>query len=1117
MRITKHLLDQVIPSLLGLNRPRLLLFLLIFGAAGASAQGFGTIVGTITDPTGARIPSASVTATQSQTGSATTVVSNDEGVFTFPSLAPTEYAISISLGGFRKYTQTGLVLQADQSATINVHLELGASTETMEVTANAAQVDTTTGTLSQVIDDKQVNDLPLNGRNAAALTTLVAGVVLAPSNGADQGVTKTFPAAVTVSANGSRSDQTNYLLNGGNNVDEYTNTNAPFPFPDALQEFSVQTSNYNAEYGQNAGAVVNIVTKSGTSRLHGSAFEYIRNRYFNAANYFSGIVDPLKRNQFGGTVGGPVKIPHVLSGQHTFFFLGYQGTRTRSQTGASAFIPTNANRRGDFSAYLTANANNPLGTPTIINDPATNQPFPGNIIPNYAARADPAIANFEKFLPSVDGNGAVNYQIPLKQDLNEYIARVDHNAGDHDRIFGHYYHNSFANAGALNPANLLVYTSRSNIVFDSALLSDSHTFTSHLLNNLIVNYSRENSTRGPADGSPNVGDFGVNIYQPPSKIINSINVAGFFSVSASPLAVFFRDNYTVADDVHLVKGNHNLAFGFHGEQSKFDVNNLTNLPGSFGFTSNRNPGTGLALASLQLGYLTTFTQGSGQFTNNRNHFYGFYAQDSWKATSRFTLNYGVRYEPFSPWNEKFHRIESFRPDAYLAGQTSTVYPNAPSGLFFERDAGVANHGARNVYTNIMPRIGFAYDVFGDGKTSLRGGGGTFYSSRQAGLFNTSSSVFAPFAYNVSITNPIGTFSTPYAGIESQNRFPISSPVPAGTPFPNPVQVAEFDPSGNFHVPVTYNWNFTVEQQVAGNLATRFAYVGSHTSHLVADLEINPARPGPAPIQTRRLYPVGVSNVVDADMGGNANYHSLQATAQLRASHGLRILANYTWSKALDTLPLITLGNSVNLNFSQSFVLPLYLPDYKRLDRGPSEFDRRHVFSGSYVYTLPELKAKSFVIRALANGWQTTGIVQVQSGSPLTILAGSDISQTGLNQDRAIYNGGAAYTTQGRCATAHCKVWLNAAAFSKAATTTFGNVQKGSFRGPNYVNWDAGAFRNFKFMDAATLVFRAEYFNLLNHTNTPNPITSLSNGGFGTTTSAGTYSPRVAQFSLKLQF
>lgn len=1130
-----------------------LIAFVVLSATAMHGQGFGSISGTVVDPSGASVPGATVTVTQVHTGTQVKAITGADGNYVFPALNPNEYSLKVTAAGFQNYTQNGVMLQANQAETINVHLELGTATQTIEVTAGANQVDTTTGTLSQVIGTQRVNDLPLNGRNAATLTTLVAGVVQAPSNGSDQGVTKTFPVAVPISANGSRSNQTNYMLNGGNNTDEYTNTNAPFPFPDAVQEFSVQTNNYAAEYGQNAGAVVNIVTKSGTNQFHGDLFEYVRNRVFNARSYFSPTLDALKRNQFGGTIGGPVAIPHFGGPKQTFFFFGYQGTRVRNSSNKTAYLPTDKERAGDFSDFLSLGPNNPLGKITQIYNPLTGDPYPGNIITPF--NPDPAVVNLEKQLPHVQGSGLISYPTPTHQDFNEYIGRVDHNFGDHDRLFGHYYYNRFDNAGQLDLSNLAVYASQSNIVFQSALISESHNFTPNLLNNIVVNYSRELSTRGPVDGSPDVGDFGVNIYQPPSKILNSIAVTGFFSISGSPLSTFFRDNYTLADDFHWVKGRHNMAFGIHLEQAKFDINSTSNLPGQFTFNNNQInsngrllAGTGLAMANFQLGYLSSFTQASGQFNNNRNHFYGFYAQDSWKATSRLTLNYGLRYEPFFPWAEIKNRIEMFRADDYLANNHSSLYPNAPAGLFFQREPQVPYNGGGDILTNFMPRFGFAWDVFGQGKTAIRGGGGVFYESRLAGILNTSAAAFTPFSYSYTQSaDPRwnGYFSNPYVGIAaSSNRFPITSPVPQGTPFPALTQVAQFDRSGHLQPPVTYAWNLSTEQQFTRSISGRIAYVGSHTSHLIADVEENPSNPlsvqgNPAlnSLQLRRLYPGtstnGLSNITQGNMEGNANYNALQAVLQIQATSGLHLTANYTWSKALDTLPLISLGNSANLNVSQSYVYPIYMADYKRLDRGPSEFDRRNVFTASYVYAPPKVREAPTAVRLFVNGWQTTGIVQALSGDPLTIVAGTDVSNTGLNQDRATYNGQDAYRGAS-CGAAYCKPWLNTAAFSKppalpkiSATThytlddlvpSFGNVQKGAFRGPRYVNWDAALFRSFDFTERYKLVFRAEYFNLLNHTQPADPATSTSSASFGYSNSLstnGTY--RLGQLSLKFMF
>ncbi|HKO19980.1 MAG TPA: carboxypeptidase regulatory-like domain-containing protein, partial [Acidobacteriaceae bacterium] len=340
----------------------------------ARGQGLGRISGTITDSSGAAIQGAKVTAARNGTGEVSSVVSDGAGAYVFPALPPAQYTITATAAGFSTFVQANTLLQADQAVTVNAQLKPGAASQTITVTDTPPQVDTTTGTLSQVIDEKRVNDLPLNGRNAATMTTLVPGVVVASSLNIDQGQTKTFPVVAAVTINGTRANQVNYMLDGGNNVDEYTNVNAPFPFPDVLQEFSVETSNYNAEYGQNAGGVVNIITRGGGNSFHGDAFEYVRNRVFNAANYFSyqnGVKtrDFLKRNQFGGTFNGPVLIPHVYNGRDkTFFSFGVQATRYRNNAvGGTAFLPTPAQLAGTFTG---------LSSSTAIENPKTLAPYP---------------------------------------------------------------------------------------------------------------------------------------------------------------------------------------------------------------------------------------------------------------------------------------------------------------------------------------------------------------------------------------------------------------------------------------------------------------------------------------------------------------------------------------------------------------------------------------------------------------------------------------------------------------------------------------------------------------------------------------------------------------------
>jgi hypothetical protein len=1106
--------------------------LLILSGHCILAQGLARITGVATDDTGAAVPTATVTATRTDTGETTTVTTSGTGEYSFPSLSPAHYSVKVKAPGFATYNATDVVLQADQAVTLNVALKISATDETVTVTDAPPQVDTTTGTLSEVIGTKSVNDLPLNGRNAASLTTLVAGVVVAPSAQADQGNTKTFPVDVTISANGTLANQTDYLLDGANNIDEYTNVNAPFPFPDALQEFSVQTSNYNAQYGQNAGGVVNIITRSGGNSYHGDAFEFVRNRAFNAANYFSyvngvKIVDPLKRNQFGGTIGGPIVIPHLYTKRKAFFFLGYQGTTYRDVANAATgdILPTTAQLAGTFvdTGACVNNPTNglPLGTCTRTGATATGTPI-------YTSQISPSLYNTAslallKYLPAATTTGTYTYRQPTNEDYNEGLARFDQDITSKDHLNAHFYFDQFTLQGVLNLSNLLTYADQANIKYANALVAERHTFNNNLLNDLTANYQLEISTRGPVASSVDVADLGVNIWQPATKQINQIQVAGGadFTIGGNPQATFGRANYSVNDDLHWVVGSHDIEFGGHMEIAKIDIENEYEQPGQFSFTQN---GTNDAIASFLLGDLTSFNQASGQFFNNRGHFYGFYAQDSWKASRRLTLNYGVRYEPFFPWHEIQNRMGEFSPTAWANNQRSQIYPNAPIGLLFAGDPGVNPIGVNTNFTHFMPRLGFALDVFGDGKTSIRGGFGMFYESRMSGVFNNIFSNNSPFVTAVGLTYPNnapGSFTNPYAGIT--NPFPAPQPPPS-TAAISPQAYISFDPYNGFHTPVNYNFNLTVEQQIAHTLSARIAYVGSHGSHEWEPTDINSLLTTGAHAGSRvyQYTPSGMASgltqqIALVNTGSNVSYNSLQASLTKQFQHGLSFLFNYTYSKALSDLPWNASATAAVTG--QSYVYPNYYPNYKALDMGPTEFDHRNVVSASYVWAFPTLKEGPSALRYAVNHWQTQGIIAFRSGDPLTILSGSS-NNSGADQyrDRAQFLGGNPYGGNA-CPTVTatsnpCKNWLNPNNFATNATGTFGNAQKGEFIGPRYVDWDTSLFRDFPLHKQLVLQLRAEYFDVLNHTNFLDPTTTTGSS-LGRIT--GSNDPRIAQFAAKLNF
>src|SRR6185312_8576641 len=466
---------------------------------------------------------------------------------------------------------------------------------------------------------------------------------------------------------------------------ELTNVNAPFPMPDAVQEFSIQTSNYNAEFGQSAGAVVNIVTRAGTNTFHGDLFEFLRNGYFNARPYFASVADNLHRHQFGGTVGGPVMIPGLWRAKATQFFFGYQHTIVHQVATGISTVPTLA-EEGRTATGLAPYADlgnlcksgfdtsgNCATASQQVRNPFTNVVYAFNRIPQSAF--DPASVNYQSHFPTATSNAGpgligntVNYQKPTRQSFDEYTARVDHDLGSKDHLFGRYFYDWYTQAGVFNPNNLLSYASYFNTRYQNALLSETHTFTPHILNAFIVNYQREVALRGGPPGSTKITDYGVtNIWQPDTGPFLQARVTGYFGASSSAFAAWGRNNYTFNDDIHWVKGNHNFGFGGHFELAKVDVTNVYTSYGSFGFNSvNNKIGSTTysypnAYGNYLMGFMSSFGQGNYELVNDRNHFPGVYAEDSWKATRRLQLNYGLRWESFAPWHDRRNVMTEFVP------------------------------------------------------------------------------------------------------------------------------------------------------------------------------------------------------------------------------------------------------------------------------------------------------------------------------------------------------------------------------------------------------------------------------------------------------------------------
>jgi len=1178
------------------NNVVMVLFALLFAPLFSQAQGLGSITGRVTDPAGASVAGAQVTATQEGTGFARSAATDAEGLYVIPSLQPATYTLTVEAKGFSTSKERAITLLADQTLTLNVGLKLGTTTEVVTVSTVALQVDTATSTLKQVIEQERISELPLNGRNAAQLTLLVAGAVNSPNGGADQGATKTFPGAVTYSANGARQDTISYQLDGGNYVDEYTNVNQPFPFPDALQEFSVQTSNYSAEYGENAGGVVNVITKSGTNSFHGDAFEFVRNPVFNAQNYFATPTTPdqIKRNQYGGTFGGP------MIHDKTFFFLGYQRTAFRNLVLGSSHVVGQT----DITKFLAAGKTLDPGVATMLGIDPTTGAYLGSAAKFSLAGAIPTGAN-----PTVP------FSKPDIENYDSGIGRVDHSMGKKDKITGRYEYDRFRKAPVFNPLELVAYTDATfSIVAQNALLHETHIFSSTLINDFRASYSREVSTRGPASNAVNLTAFETAPlpFEPKPSAIQGIGVQNGFSFGDNPTGIFTRNNFTYADDVSWERGKHDFHFGGMIEWSQVDLNNQFNQPGIVNFcTQDTYLGQAAGLPSYQnflagtmcdggpAGNGYAFQQGAGEFKANRDKFPGLYAQDNFRLSNRLTLNLGLRYEPGFPWSDTGNRWAQVNLVAMAANITSKVYPQAPPGIFFAPQHGISDPGMPKNALNsdlkgFAPRIGFAYDLFGDGKTSLRGGFGIFYDSRAMGMLSNRYVDEWPFSPQFILStagnsaptpgSTAGSFSDPLctlpatqaalncSGAQATSYPTFPSPFPAPTNFayhPPFNQIAvTYDPSGVYHVPATYEWNLTVERQLAGGILVRAAYVGSRSLHILetqyynAGAPCNPAIPG----NCNGKANTGQANLlVNAASGGafktntfsttvqadindiNANYHALQTSVEKRMSHGLTILANYTYSKSLDDLPFSEGVSGFDTGYS---ALPLNNPNRHPFDYGPSSFDHTHVFTGSYVWQSPSLKSSGTLMHYLLGDYEFAGIITAASGRPITVLQGTELSGTGIGNDRGTFIAGVSAYGSGSCGTTvNCVSWLNPAAFQPTKVTTgctppattcnnpaifgtFGDIGKNVLRLPHTANWDVQLARNFFITERWRLQLRAEYFNVLNHPNfAPESISTgavngtdqissfdkLSSNSFGTFRAGQAGDPRIAQLAAKIFF
>jgi hypothetical protein len=1055
----------------------------------------GQINGVITDNTGSVVPGATVKAVETATGLSRDTVSGADGRYTFTSLRPTTFDLTAELSGFRTSQRKGVLLQANQNLTVNLALELGNIEETLTVTGLSPTVDVTSSALSEVVDQKRIVELPLNGRDAAKLSTLVAGMVL---TGVDQESGKTIPGALRLSTNGTELRQVSFRLDGTSHTDPYFQQNQPFPFPDALQEFSIQTSNYSAAQGNSAGAVVNAVTRSGTNEFHGGAFDYLRDRTFNARNFFSAEKDFLKRQQYGGFAGGPIQK------SKTFFFVGWQRTDLENVgTTLTATVPTAEQRAGNFGS-------------TTVRDPLTGQPFPNNQIP--VNRFDPASVALLKYMPIPGPDGRLSIPRRLGQQDNQIVTKVDRTLGRTDQLYVRYFFDNFHNDPTYTEGNLLSYrnpTLAATTRMQNLVGGWTRTISPTLLNETRIGYNHTFSRRFPPPGVPSMKDLGVRLPIYPSLAsISEVNANNFFNIGDNLEASFYRPGIEISDRATWVKGKHNLQFGGELQRYTVEIRNQFRRAGHFQFNGSATTGTGSTLADFLLGQLSQFDQGTGEYKDYVATYGSLFLQDDFRVGNRLTLNVGARLESTPPWHEVVGRIERFTLADYQNNVRSTVFPQAPRGETFRGDPGVPEDGTDPSVYNFGPRVGFAWDITGDGKTSLRGGGGAFYDQHRDGESGNGAVNAAPWNLRLSVTRPEGPFSDPYRGRTDFNLITDGTIGTQQAIFPRPVLIETLDE--HYRTPVTYNFNLTFEREVMPDVMARAAYVGSRNRNGRFGVQLNPALatiPGATTGNTDARRPFAADGLGQVNLqvqDRKSNYNAVQLTLSKRFSHGFQISSNYTLSKVV--------GDFAGERQGGGEIIPYFMFQDPALMWGPLDQDHRHRFTTSWVVDLPGQNIAG-PLRWVVGGWQWSGVMQYQTGRPFTVTSGTDNSLDGIGTDRAKLTG-ADFKAVPTTPCSNCVWYFNPAAFAANDLRTFGNVGKGAYDGPSLHNWDMGVSKNFRFNSSSYVQARVESFNVFNMVNFDIPNTSVNNQstlGRITRTDPSSGDPRILQFGLKFVF
>lgn len=1078
----------------------------------AKAQTTGAILGYITDTTGAFIPGVSITVTDPSTGFTRKVTSDETGYYFIPSLPVGTYWVSATMAGFKAFAQKNVVVDVAANVRVDIRLEVGEISEVVEVSAHTLRVETKSPTLGETVEQRDIVGLPLNGRNFLQLAVLQPGAI--PGLRLTTNNTAVTPggSASSPQVNGLRGQSNNYLLDGANNNEAFLGEAGLLPPPDAIQEFRILTNSYSAEYGRGGGSIISVISRSGSNELHGSVYEFLRNDVLDARNFFAQEKSPLRRNQFGFSIGGPIRK------DKTFFFGAYEGFRESRKISLAGNVPSLAQRRGDFSALNPAPVS--CSDRGAVCDPTTGAPFPGNVIPQQ--RIGTIAKKILEFFPLPnDASGAPIHRFQGNQpiDRDQFMIRLDHDVSEKHRLMGRYNFfdgqqvqarmSGFAGAIIALPA----FRVKDSFRFQNVALTDTYLFSQNLINTARLGYHRYAGKAFFAD-DPAINVRALGFKHPlavdEKLAYPTITIAGLsgFGYSTSGPTDRAENTFQFENDIVYLRGKHSLKFGFQLNR----IRHTYVSPQGFGIIAGYfGTKTGNPIADMLVDSPLFVVQGAGSADRDWRSFWTqVYFQDDFRVAPRFTVNFGIRYELKTPYKELRNRRATFR-----AGARSTVFPAASEGQLFFGDPGVTDTTVNLRKRNFAPRFGFAWDIFGNSRTSLRGGYGIFFDT--SSFFILHQSVVAPpfLSFYTAAPTP-AELPDPFASR------PIVSPGSTLAPFNAPYQLTFMDP--NWREPYAQQWNLTLQHQFPGNLIFQLAYVGTAGRNLPGARTLNnPIHiPGidpatgqpfstPGNAQSRRPFP-GFDNLLQLSTEFNSNYNGLQLSARKPFSDNLSLNVAYTYSKVLDTYSMPG-PFRVPLNQTVSWVASN--PNNLKLEKGRALFDVTQRFVVSWVWDIPVLKNQGGLMGKLLGGWTLNGIFAAQTGFPFSVFDNRSPSCRGNDYalDRTDLTG------DPNAGPRTISKWFNTDAFVplRHCSPAHGNAGRNIVEGPGFQNWDLGLIKKISIKEEVSLEFRSEFYNLFNHPNFDVPVNNIASPSFGRIISTVPGNEREIQFGIKLNF